>query len=344
MVAENRSFPRFIRRRRLARALAAFALWLMPSGCQRAPESGPPPPGHVVILVGPTAREPTWPVAMRAADAVEQTRPWVRIEHRAPDDASPVAVYRVLDNLTPQPGRTLCIWPSDVHVVRSRLSALSDAGLPVVLLGRDLPDCGRAAFAGVGEREIGEALARACLRLLPPDRPTIGLLHAAESDRAQADCRDAFRTALARDGRAEILRETDCSGHELESRRILSDEVARYPRMGAWVLLDDWPMRGAPPGQTFAPVGTPIVVYSAGAAAVERVSTGTVAAVVTCDHRRMFERGLAMAAELARGKELPNNEEWVAPITITIENVDRLRTDWSAGLTAATSQATEARP
>lgn len=343
-MGKRRALARIIRARRSACVISVLFFSLTPWGCERAPESAERPRGNVVILIGPAAREPTWPVAIRAADSVEQARPWVRIERRAPEEASPVAVYRILDELTPQPGRTLCIWPCDVQAVRSRLSALSDAGLPVVLLGRDLPDCGRAAFAGVGEREIGEALAGACLRLLPADRPTIGLLHAAESDRAQAERRDAFRAALAQDGRGEILREVDCSGRELESRRMLAGEVARYPRMGAWVLLDDWPMRGAPLGEAFAPAGTPVVLYSAGATALERLRAGTVAAVVTCDHRRMFERGLAMAAELARGKELPNNEEWVAPITLTRADVDRFPGDSSAGPAAATSGPAEIAP
>ncbi|MFO0972219.1 MAG: hypothetical protein U1A27_02105 [Phycisphaerae bacterium] len=205
---------------------------------------------------------------------------------------------------------------------------LGRAGAAIVLLGRDSPDCGRAAFCGTDGHDIGEALARALGAALSSQADAgAGALY--DSDPHRQARWTAFRDELLSTTRVALLREVSWSGR-VDARALLQRELEKYPRMAGWALLDAAPVSARPVGQPVVPRDAVLVLYSDEVAALAWLRGGAAAAVVVPDAVQIARRGLAMATELARGAELQLREERIAPLIVTPQTLDQYESRWSA--------------
>jgi len=293
------------------------ALTACDGACHRDSKAKREEPKQKILFVGRSADDPMWATACRLAEAARQARGWVGVEMRLPKEGTPDSQRELLEAVQPSKWRAVCVLVNDPEAITSPIERLVRSGLPVVLLGRDARATGRAMFCGVDEEEVGEAAASACIEGLPGDQATIGLIHGGDQDPTSRARLRGFRRRISATKGIAIIREIDCSGRELEARRLALAEAKKYPRIGAWVMLDDWVLRGAPDDERIASPRTLIVFFTPAAEYLAAVPYGAADAAVGIDYEQIIERGLRLAAELARGAKIELDVETVHPIVIT---------------------------
>jgi ABC-type sugar transport system substrate-binding protein len=293
------------------------ALVITATSCHRDSKATRDEPTAKILVVGRSADDPMWATACRLAEISRQTRGWVGVEMRVPKEGTPDAQRELLEDLKPSDWRAICILVNDPEAIASQVERLVRSGLPVVLLGRDARASGRTMFCGVDEEEIGEAAANACIQGLAGDQATIGLVHGGEQDPTSRARLRGFRRRISTTRGIEIIREFDCSGREVEARRFVMEEATKYPRIGAWVMLDDWVIRSAPDDARVAGPQTLIVFFTPDAQYLAAVPQGAADAAIGIDYEQIIERGLTLASELARGGKMQLDTETVHPIVLT---------------------------
>jgi ABC-type sugar transport system substrate-binding protein len=316
-------------------ALLGGCLLLAGIACDRGPDSGAGrAPSRRVALVGRGPSEPAWEIVRRLSGAVPPIVAGVAFEEALPAADTPEAQRETMRGVDVRHFAAVGVWVNDPDAILGQVSEWSARGTHVVLFGCDVPDSGRSMYCGPDNIEIGTALARACVEQMRGPSRTIGLLHAGGDDPAETARVAAFRRQLALSGSVEILREVDYGGHELEARGMLADEIARYPRMGGWVLMDDWPIRGARPEDSIVPAGAALVFYAPTGAMLSRVRLTPRCAAVCPDFERMFQRGMWAAGDLAKGARLQTSVDTIALLIITRESLAELERTWVPSSTA----------
>ncbi len=290
---------------------------ILAGACDRGPKAKREEPRGKILFVGRSADDPMWATACRIAEEARKSRGWQGIEMRVPPEGSPDGQRTFLETINPNEWLAVCVLANDPEVIAAPIERIVRSGRPVVLLGRDARATGRTTFCGVDEEEIGEALANACIQGLGSEQATIGVIHGGDQDTAARMRTRGFRRRIETTKGIEIIREIDCSGREIEARRIAMEEAKKYPRIGAWVMLDDWVIRGAPDDARMANEGILIVYFTPSAENLAAVAHGAADAAVSIDYDRIIERGLLLASELTRGAELQVDGETVHPIILT---------------------------
>jgi len=305
------------------------------AGCDRTGSRGAAvKPSHRVLLIGRAPADPTWRIVQRLMTAVPPVAPDVEWVVELPAAGTPSAQQDAIERATDRKFDAICVWVIDPTAVRDLLAGLYSRGTPVVALGKDVGESGRAIYCGPDETDVGAALAEACGAALNGPARTIGIIHAASAQPGAAQRLASFRQHLAAAGGAEVLREIDYGERGLEAGQMLAAEVLRYPRMGGWVLLDAAPLNGWPPDRGVVPSGTALVFYTPTSAGLERVRLDARCSAVCPDFERMFSRGLWTAGELARQSKFQTDIETIRPLIVTRGNIDMLERAWFSATTA----------
>lgn len=307
-------------RGRLKRAELVGALLALATGigaCESDAKPKRPEPKGKILFVGRSADDPMWVTASRLAEEARESRGWVGVELRCPKEGTPDAQRALLEEIQPAKWRAVCVLVNNPEAIAAPVDRLVRAGVPVVLLGRDAPGTDRSAFCGVDEEEVGEALANACIQGLGGASATIGVVHGGNQDATSRLRLRGFRRRIDTTKGVRIIREVDCIGKEFEARQLVVEEAKKYPRIGAWVMLDDWVFNGAPDDTRVANKDILIVFFTQKAENLAAVVHGTADAAVGIDYDYIIRRGLLRAAELARDTTLQADGETVHPIILT---------------------------
>lgn len=297
--------------------VALTAAIVLHAACDSGGKAKRPEPKGKILFVGRSTDDPMWATACRRAEEARQSRPWVGVELRAPKEGTPEAQRALLEDLRSGDWLAVCVLVNNPEAIVSPIDRLVRSGLPVVLLGRDTRETARSSFCGVDEEEVGEALANACIQGLGGAAATIGVVHGGDQDASSRLRQRGFRRRIETTKGIEIIREIDCSGREIEARRIIMEEAKKYPRISAWVMLDDWAIRGAPDDARIANKDVLIVFFTQSAENLAAVAHGAADAVVGIDYDQVIERGLRLAAELVRDTKLQVDTETVHPFILT---------------------------
>ncbi len=304
------------------------------AGCDRTGSRGAAvKPSRRVLLIGRAPSDPTWRIVQRLMIAVPPVSPDVEWVVQLPPAGTPGAQQDAIEQATEQKFDAICVWVIDPTAVRGLLEGVYSRGTPVVALGKDVGESGRALYCGPDETDIGAAMAEACGAALNGPARTIGIIHAASAQPGAAQRLASFKQHLAAAGGAEVLREIDYGERELEAGQLLAAEVLRYPRMGGWVLLDAAPLNGWPADRAVVPPGTALVFYTPTSAGLERVRLDAKCSAVCPDFESMFSRGMWTAGELARQSKFQSDIETIRPLIVTRSNIDTLERTWFAATT-----------
>lgn len=329
-----RSFARVVRA--LARVGVIALLILCRCDGPSGPGTGQDKYEGSICVVGRGPRDPLARMLVQEVDRFRQAFPRIRVELLQPKVETAQAQHDSLEGLATQRWNVVVVWVTEPFILRGDLDQISRQGAPVVLLGRDVPDSGRAVFCGVAERDAGAALADACAHVLPGGG-TIGVLYGGKTDPAVAERWDGFRTAVEKKAGLSMLRAVDCSNRELESTGILATEIRKYPRMGGWVLLDAWPLQGLSADATPVPPEAALVFFSHGLDELARIKRGQSVAMVTVDAREMVRRGLSMALLRLRSAPMEARTFLLPPLIVTRATLDEFCLQQAIGTRSATS-------
>ena len=312
-------------------AIAGLALGvLVPASCRQDADgrSRPQAEKHIVVVaVGKD--DPTWPVIEATAQWFESQRRFVTVEAVAPEKTSPVEQQQILEALATQRVDAVCVAPVDPRAIRQVIKDLVHRGKRVALIGRDVPDSGRFCYCGPSEFAIGQAAAQACALAVRSRSNTVMLLHAGADDAVYGSRYAGFKHELPVVGDVHLLREIDCGGQWLDAAHIVRKESRMYPRVGCWVMLDDWPLRVVRPSDPLLPLGCGIVLCCDSPRYIDRMRNGQIMAMVAFDYRRAVQNAILIAADLGNAPMEENESSWILPSEIiTAAELDAYEQRW----------------
>lgn len=280
---------------------AACLLGLLSSGCESRPSvEEEKKPQARIALIGRAQNDLAWPVLQLEA-ARESRRPErLLVEAMAPPTPSPQAQRDMLEQAVARGVNVLCVYPLSPTAIRATIDEIVRRGVPVVLIGRDVPNCARAAYAGPLEVDLGAAAARACGRMNLERSNSIMLLRPDPQSPEYASRYGGFMNGLALLRGIRLLRQVEPPAAEMDAIRIVRTEYRKYPRVAGWVLLDDWPLRLLPAGERLLPAECDVVLASADPVYLESLRAGRLNAMLGFDFRKAVRDGLLAATRLAQ--------------------------------------------
>jgi len=330
-------------------AICAVAV-LLSAACDRRDGATPQSRTDDVIriaLVGETKNDPAWPVLQDAAKRFSSRTIRADVEPMAPDTSSPEEQARLLLHLVNEPFQAVCIVPADPAGIRTAIRDLVQHGKRVVTIGRDVPLSDRQTYCGPSQLQIGAAAVRACRSALMGRAKSIILLHAGSEESVYADRYIGFSSHLPTLQDVQLLRELNCGGNSLEAQRLVRVESHRYPRVGCWVMLDDWPLRGISASERLLPLGCGIVLCKGSPAYFPRLRDGQILALVTYDFRRAVDEALFAALRIGDMLGHPEDGSFDSPVEIiTIRELPEYEERWKdwQGQFASATPAASSRP
>ena len=316
-------------------AAAATALLLIAGACDwDRPGRARKPRDRLDVRIAVVAEgrdEPTWQILTSAARRFEELYPYAHFEIVAPENPTPTEQQAVLESFLRSDANVICVIPIDALAAGVVIDRLVKAGRPVVTIGRDSPLSGRAVFCGPAESQIGGSAAAACRLALPPDTRTAMILHGGEGLAAYRGRYYAFKAALPTVGKIRLLREVDCQGNPVEAVRLVRAQSHLYPRLGCWVLLEDWPLRALPPSDRLLPLGCGMVLCNGSPKYFARMRSGEITAMVAFDYLDAVGNGFRAALRLATAENLESASIIASPTeTITVRELDGYQRRWKA--------------
>lgn len=320
-------------------AAAATLLILTAGACDWDRPSNPHRPAERltvrIAVVAEGKNEPTWQIITAAARHFEEMYPYAEFRVVAPESPTPTGQQAVLEGLLQTDATAICVVPIDAMAVGMEINRLVKAGRPVVTIGRDCPQSGRAVFCGPAESQVGRSAAEACRLAIPPDTQTVMVLHGGQRHEAYRGRFYAFGETLPTVGNYRILREIDCQGNSVEAVQLVRKQSRLYPRVGCWVLLEDWPLRMLRPTDRLLPLGCGMVLCNGSPKYFARVRSGEITAMITFNYLDAVENGFRAALRLATGDSLESAYLIASPTeTVTIRELDAYESrwkDWQAG-------------
>ena len=301
------------------------------AGCD-PPVSSAPRPSRATIriaIVGTSAEDPVWDVLRTVAGQIVSETPRASVAFFAPKDGTPSGQQAVLAELQSADIDAVCLLPVDSESVRDGVRDLIQGGKPVVLLACDVPRSPRSVFVGPSEMEVGQAAARACVRLLPEDRQTVMLLHAGLESSAYGVRYAAFKSQLREEPTGELFKEFDCGGNGVKAQQIIRRQSRLYPRIGGWVLLDDWPLRRLSDSEQLIPLGCSVILCRDDPKYFSAVRRGDIDALVTYDLFHAISEAVGATIRLAEDRRNNLIEHIVIPTEIvTYEDIDWHEERW----------------
>lgn len=275
-----------------------------------------------IAVIGESRSDPTWPVIESTARWAEDLERNATIVPMAPDARSPTAQRAMLRDLLDSDFDAVAVFPTDPASIRQTVKLLVDAGKPVLTFGRDVVNSGRLAFFGPGQEEMGRAAAEACAAVLSGGPTSMILLSAGASDEQYAPRLRGFRRAARTSLELEVLREVQCDGKVLDAARLVRAEARLFPRVGGWVFLDDWPLRGLADDARLVPPNCKVVVCDGSPAYFDRLRRGELHALIGHDFGSVVEKVIFATVRAAHGVDIEVIGETLPPEIITIRNLD----------------------
>lgn len=338
-----------VRRRRLRHSGGRLGAILLCAaiGCEPAAAPGPGRQEDVkVLFIAASRDEPTWAVVQSTAAQFSARHPRASVDVTAPPVRSPKGQQDLLAAAAKDRAcSAVCIMPTDPLAVRDQISRLNESGIPVVTVGRDVPGALRGAYCGPSETMLGRSLAEACGQVLKDRTRTVMLLRTAEDDPIYSTRYHGFKTAAPMAGPLDVLREVDGRRDPQESARRVRTETRRFPRIGCWAFLDDWPLRSLGPNEDLLPLGVTICICGAEPALWPRVRTGAIQAMVGYDIQEAVEEAMFRAVRLARDEagNLPP-ERLISTEIFMQRDLPRLEARWEAWTRGEPSASAPSRP
>jgi len=296
---------------------------LGPSAPEAAKRSG------VIGFIGASVDDPLWRVMYATAYRELENYPDFELKVAAPRIQSVEAQIEIIQQMRSEDLLGICIQPIDPAPLLELLNELRTKGLTVVTMINRVPADNTFFFSGLDELAIGEAMA-AALREKLNDRGNIALMLDNHVDAGRRLRLVGVRKGLESAIDVNVLRELDCDNNLYTARSQARDFMERFPRLDAWICLDDWLLRRRKPGDVVLPEGCVMVTYNPLPDNWRFLEDGTCSAIIGADYGQVAVHAVRTCIT-AIGGEPPKIPTYVAPaITVTADNLHRFRSRWFA--------------
>jgi ABC-type sugar transport system substrate-binding protein len=185
----------------------------------------------------------------------------------------------------------------------------------------------RAGHVGFDEREVGKALAEAAAGVV--EEGTIALLHAGHRRPEWGSRLLGFEKEILSHPRVELFASRDCEGNPQMARDTIRDFTWRYPRLSAWVALNDWPLQGRGLQILPLPAGCRLITFGGTPNQWPLLDSGTCAAVVAANYGELGAKALRYC-ETALRQTTRYERRFDAPLrTVWPTNLKEYQRDWA---------------
>jgi len=313
-----------------------LAALVLAGGCDERPpqaetatlQSGLTADSGLIALVGAGEGDPLWPILKTGARHYADGHGAIRIRYLNPAGRSPQDQIDCLRSLSDPELRGLCIDIIDANALKPILRDMHNQGIRIVSIIQPAPQEIRSGHVGFDDREIGRALAEATMDALD-GAGSIALLHAGYEHPIYGLRRIAFETELERHPGAEVFAKKNCRTDAREARKIIREYSRRFPRLSAWVALDDWPLRDRGPDTLGIPPGCRFITFGGTPAQRPLVESGISTAVVAANYRELGAKAVQYCAEAFR-EPSRFEKRYAAPLrTVWATNLDEYKRDWA---------------
>lgn len=307
---------------------------LMTGGCQEETVSEPTatapadPRAGFIAFVGAGRADVFWPILQASAERYTRGMKTREIRYLNPDVASPQAQVNLLESLKDPNLRGVCVQLIDPEAARSALEKLNQRGVVVVSMIQPAAENLRVGHVGFDQAAVGQALADATVEALD-GQGDIMILHADPAHPIYGPRLEALDKALKFQLDIHVLARVNGHGNSRESRRVMAELSSRYPRISAWVALDDWPLRDAGATDTFIRPGCRFVTFGGTPPQWPLIENGTITAAVAAHGGDLGTYALMYCLTAL---STPTRFETVyrAPLRIVrASNLEEYKRDWS---------------
>jgi ABC-type sugar transport system substrate-binding protein len=177
----------------------------------------------------------------------------------------------------------------------------------------------------VDDAEVGRKLAEATAAAV--GNGSIMVLHAGTRHPVYGPRLAAFEAELARFPAVEVFASIDCHMDPIEARAIMAERAERFPRLTAWVLLDDWPVRAAEPIANLLPDKCRIITFGCSPRVWPLIESGVCVAAVDGLYGELGAR-CVMLCELALSDSQMDSNYRIPTRLVTRENLREHMREW----------------
>ena len=321
-----------------AAVLAGGAI-LLAAGCEEDPIEGIPladpgakapmhTPGYIAF-VSAGRRDPLWPVLETSAQRYHQTLGTIETRYLTPAGDSSKDQIALLESLTEVALRGVCVQIRDPVALEPTLHKLYERGVRIVSMVQPAPVEWRVGHAGFDEKQVGEMLAEAAADALG-EKGTLMVLHAGSEHPVYGERLWAFRDRMKWYPQIEVLAWLDCEGNGRRAREIVRERFARFPRLSAFIAVDDWPFRNVGITEDALPTGSRCITVGGYPRHWGLVRNEISPRIVAANYRDLGARALQFC-EVAIGDESRIANLYHAPLrVIQPMNLDAYIADWTS--------------
>ncbi len=325
------SIEGFVARRRTAllpgvSLVIAILCAALPAGCER---SRPPTPVHTCLIVGVGEDDPLWPIIKAGAQSYAGTTRSLKLKMIAPPKSDPAAQADLARGGLDRTVTAVCLRSTGHNLTGQLAKELTVGGTSVILIGEDIPDSGRFGHVGWDDFEAGKSLAEA-LKVSLGDRTTFMLLYAERAGQTYTSRLGGFVLGMQDYTFLRELHRFDCRADPAEVLRIITEQGRRYPRLGAWACVGDWPARIPLENlRKSLPAGINLAVIGGLPSVWPLLEQGLCPAAVATDYGRWGYEAVSLS-ELAFHRAVNAGEVHLTPPRILrAPDLDQFKRDWA---------------
>lgn len=315
-------------------------IWMMVlggllTGCDRrtVPQdlesaAGSPKGSGYVALIAAGRDDPLWPIIRQGAERYASSPASHQCRFLVPEGNSVRHQVHLLNSLTDPDMRGVCVQIADLDPLLPVLNDLHTRGVRIVSMMQPVPVELRVAHVGFDETALGEALAEATATAIHGEGD-IMVLHAGQSGGSYAPRLAGFEQAILRYPRIQVFASLDCRRNPIEARRLIRERSERFPRLSAWVSLDDWPLRDVGEPQSPLPPGCRMITVGGLPGQWPLIAAGNILAVVAANYREIGERAAEFCANAIKHPPRFTKVYEIPLRIVTPTNLDEYERDWT---------------
>jgi len=314
------------------RVLPLCVLAIIGPACEEAARSNagrpaPRPNEGFIAFLGADENDPLWPTMSATAERYREGLGGLDVVTRAPKVRAANAQIALLRELHTPQLRGVCIEPAHGELLRDTLCELQTRGVAVVTMMQRIVCEDPLPLASVDEMAMGRALADAVITELN-GAGSIAVIADSGAAPGVRDRTIGFDERMAIAPSIGILRRLDCAGNAFVAERMIGEYMERFPRLDAWVSLENWPLRELDGDKRLLPEKCQLVTTTPYPEYWPRLYDGTCGALVGAEYERIAEAALQMCLVSARGEPLASNVYLAPPVTVTVRNLSWYRVNW----------------
>ena len=305
-------------------SVAGLTAW---SGCSPSNDASPPSVSRGFIgVLGAGRDDPFWPVLCSSALRSKPELGATGLVVAAPETASVSGQMRLVDRMRRDGMRGLCIQVIDPAATEPLLRRLINEGVAVVTMMQPVPGLEPNMHCGLDELRMGESMADLVAEALH-ERGTVAVLHANSVLPYSHERYQAFIARMRTFAQLTILREFDCGGDPVRARETMQQCMERYPRLNAWVALDNWPLRGLK-SSPLLPATCKLVTADPNPLVWDALADGRCHAMVGAAYDEIAPQAVERCATALQGKMVRWTTYFARPRPIWAANFHAYKLDW----------------